>query len=282
PLVRRADLGDRPELARDLGLEAVALAAAHVGREPDGARLAGLEAHGGAGGDVEPHTLGALGVELQRSVGLEGMEVVAGLDGAVAGVGGLDCDGIAALVELDLAGSGLDFPWDHDGPQRIGAWTVTSLVPSGKVASTWISSMMSATPSITCSRRSTWAPACIRSATERPPRAPSTTKSVISAIASGWLSFTPRSRRRRATLAAMATRSLSFSRGVRFIDRFPRAASRASGLDYKRLHQTCQTRGRRRPRKSVRKRMAAGRPALPSPSSPPTPTPVTRGTPAPH
>src|SRR5437870_2438491 len=42
-------------------------------------------------------------------------------------------------------------------------------------------------------------------------------KSVISATASGWLSLTPRSSLRRATIAAMATSSLSFSRGVRFM-----------------------------------------------------------------
>src|SRR5438045_2933117 len=35
----------------------------------------------------------------------------------------------------------------------MGAWTVTSLVPSGKVASTCTSSIMSAMPSMTCSRR---------------------------------------------------------------------------------------------------------------------------------
>src|SRR5579864_9549055 len=39
----------------------------------------------------------------------------------------------------------------------------------------------------------------------------------MSATASGWLSLTPRSSRRRATCAAMAMRSLSFSRSVRFI-----------------------------------------------------------------
>src|SRR6478672_352449 len=55
------------------------------------------------------------------------------------------------------------------------------------------------------------------SATERPSRAPSTTKSVMRATASGWLSLTPRSSRRRATIAAIAIKSLSFSRGVRFI-----------------------------------------------------------------
>src|SRR6202051_5159265 len=42
-------------------------------------------------------------------------------------------------------------------------------------------------------------------------------KSEISATASGWLSLTPRSSRRRATIAAMAINNLSFSRGVRFM-----------------------------------------------------------------
>src|SRR5271155_2665787 len=42
-------------------------------------------------------------------------------------------------------------------------------------------------------------------------------KSEMSAIASGWLSLTPRSSRRRATIAAIEIRSLSFSRGERFI-----------------------------------------------------------------
>jgi len=35
---------------------------------------------------------------------------------------------------------------------RIGLWTVTSLVPSGKVASTWTSWIISGTPSMTWSR----------------------------------------------------------------------------------------------------------------------------------
>ena len=59
-------------------------------------------------------------------------------------------------------------------------------------------------------------------------------KSVISATASGWLSLTPRSSRRRATIAAMAISSLSFSRGVRFmrldpsVEPEPRQRRRAS------------------------------------------------------
>src|SRR5229473_8680611 len=78
----------------------------------------------------------------------------------------------------------------------------------------WIISGM---PGITCARVSTCAPACIRSATVRPSRAPSTMKSEMTAIASGWLSLTPRSSRRRATIAAIEIRSLSFSRGDRFM-----------------------------------------------------------------
>src|SRR5437763_2958850 len=42
-------------------------------------------------------------------------------------------------------------------------------------------------------------------------------KSEMIAIDSGWLSLTPRSSRRRATMAAIEIRSLSFSRGDRFM-----------------------------------------------------------------
>src|SRR5229473_2638598 len=78
----------------------------------------------------------------------------------------------------------------------------------------WI---ISAIPSMHCARVMTSAPACISSATVRPSRAPSTMKSEMIAMASGWLSLTPRSSRRRATMAAIEIRSLSFSRGDRFI-----------------------------------------------------------------
>src|SRR5580700_6405910 len=78
----------------------------------------------------------------------------------------------------------------------------------------WI---ISAMPGTTCARVKTCAPACIRSATVRPSRAPSTMKSEMMAMASGWLSLTPRSSRRRATMAAIEISSLSFSRGDRFM-----------------------------------------------------------------
>ena len=61
--------------------------------------------------------------------------------------------------------------------------TVTNLVPSGKVASTWTSFTISGMPSIQSFFLITWAPASISSATLFPSLAPSTTKSVIKAIA---------------------------------------------------------------------------------------------------
>ena len=87
-----------PSLPETLAWKPWLSRAAQIGREPHRARLAGLEAHRRAGGDVEPHALGALAVELQRLVGLEEMIVAADLDRPVAGVGDLDGDRVAALV----------------------------------------------------------------------------------------------------------------------------------------------------------------------------------------
>src|SRR5947208_12801063 len=54
--------------------------------------------------------------------------------------------------------------------QMIGLWIVTSLRPSGKVASTWTSVRSSATPGITWSRARTVRPDSINSATRAPSR----------------------------------------------------------------------------------------------------------------
>ena len=57
------------------------------------ARLAGLEAHGGAGGDVEAHGRAALArSNVQGGVGLGEMIVRADLDRPVAGVGDRERD----------------------------------------------------------------------------------------------------------------------------------------------------------------------------------------------
>ena len=70
------------------------------------------------------------------------------------------------------------------------------MVPSGKVASAWSSSIRVSTPSITSEVSSTSRPADMISATDMPSRAASSTQAVSTATASGWLSSSPRSRRR--------------------------------------------------------------------------------------
>src|SRR5258708_1580125 len=141
------------------------------------------------------------------------MEVRADLDGTITGVDDANGGGGAAGVELDLSRRGAELARDH----AIGSWSVTSFRPSGKVASTWTSSIISGTPSMTSPRLRTWRPAFIRSETVRPSRAPSITQHESKATASGWLSKTPRARRSRAISPAMLSSSLSWSAGVRCI-----------------------------------------------------------------
>jgi hypothetical protein len=66
--------------------KAVHRALAGVVHQFDGALLAGLEAHGGAGGDVQAHAARGLAVEAQRAVGFAEVVVRADLDRAVTGV----------------------------------------------------------------------------------------------------------------------------------------------------------------------------------------------------
>src|SRR5262249_56130985 len=118
-----------------------------------------------------------LALEVQRRIGLEEMIVRADLDRPVAGVGHRQRHGLAAGIELDLAVLDEHLAGDHGClAHLIGSCTVTSLVPSGKVASTWMSWVISGMPSITCARVRTCAPASINCATVLPSRAPSTMK----------------------------------------------------------------------------------------------------------
>ena len=65
--------------------------------------------------------------------------------------GDIERDGFASVVQDDFTGLDEHLARDHGGTllQRIGRWTVTSLVPSGKVASTWISWIISGMPGMT-------------------------------------------------------------------------------------------------------------------------------------
>src|SRR5216683_2753310 len=162
------------ERSVDLAVEAEDAARPGIGDQPDLARLARLEAHRCSRRDIEPAATRFVALEGKGAVGFVEMVMRADLDRPVAGIGDVQRHCRAAGIELDLAGGNDDLTWDHRR-YRIGWWTVTSLVPSGKVASTWISWTISGTPSITCSRVSTVAPSRINSATVRPSRAPSTT-----------------------------------------------------------------------------------------------------------
>src|SRR6516225_11376360 len=113
------------------------------------------------------------------------MRVRPDLDRPIAGVFDPDPDGYAIGVQIDVAVLNAVLAGDQGCPQRIGSCTVTSLVPSGNVPSTWISWIISGTPSITSCRARMFAPNDINSETDRPSRIPSSTSAVISATASG-------------------------------------------------------------------------------------------------
>ena len=112
------------------------------------AALAGLEPYSGARSDIETHPMRGLAVEIERAVGFGKMIVAAHLHGPVAGIGHHQCDrrgigvqGQCALCGKDLSGDHVASPVSVRRPRltpayRIGLCTVTSLVPSGKVAST--------------------------------------------------------------------------------------------------------------------------------------------------
>src|SRR5699024_2773420 len=94
---------------------------------------------------------------------------------------------LAPGIELVLASGGANFSWNHCEPHEmiwylpyeIGLVMLTSLRPSGKVASIWISVSISGTPSMTSARPSTLRPSLISSATLRPSRARSTIQQEI-------------------------------------------------------------------------------------------------------
>src|SRR6516162_4499552 len=80
----------------------------------DLARLARLEAHGRAGGDIEPHAARLFAIELQRRIGLEKMIVRADLDRPIAAIGDRERNRFAIGIELDLPVLDEHFTWDHD------------------------------------------------------------------------------------------------------------------------------------------------------------------------
>src|SRR3954447_2223698 len=101
------------ELAHHVGTETVDRALAGEGDQCHIARLSRLEARGGPGRDVEPHSARLLAIKRERRIGLEEMIVRAYLDRAVAGVGYAERCGLSASVERDLAVLDEHFAGDH-------------------------------------------------------------------------------------------------------------------------------------------------------------------------
>src|SRR5690349_5904206 len=114
----------------------------------------GFEPNRGACRNVEPMTVGSGSIEVERRVGLGHVHVAADLHRPVTGVDDVHGAPRRAGIDGDIPVPVDDFARNHD----IGSWTVTSLVPSGNVASTCTSCSISGTPSMTSSRPSTSRP----------------------------------------------------------------------------------------------------------------------------
>src|SRR5438105_15126302 len=76
--------------------------------------VAGLETHGGAGGNVESHADGLRAIESQRAVHLEEVKMRAHLDRPVAGILDGQLEGAASDVRLDVTAREQVLPWNHD------------------------------------------------------------------------------------------------------------------------------------------------------------------------
>ncbi len=83
-------------------VEAVDFASSCEGDELDFFGIAGFEAHGGSGGDIEAKSTRGFAIESEGFVDFVEMEVAADLDGAVAGIADSGGNGGEADVGLQL------------------------------------------------------------------------------------------------------------------------------------------------------------------------------------
>src|SRR5699024_1008682 len=100
--------------------------------------IAGFKTHRGTSRRIQPHAARRESVELQLRVGFSKVIVRAHLHGPVATVDHVDNSCCFISVTGDGFLSRKILTGNHDSPYayRMGLWTVTSLVPSGNVAST--------------------------------------------------------------------------------------------------------------------------------------------------
>ncbi len=103
------------ETAHDVATEAIDLAFTRQRHQFYLAALARLEAHRGTGSDVETKAACRVAIKLQRRVGLGKVIVGANLHRAITRVGNADHQRFAAFVQLQHAGAGLHFSWNHVG-----------------------------------------------------------------------------------------------------------------------------------------------------------------------
>src|SRR4051812_9691333 len=153
--------------------------------EFDLASLPGFESKRRSRGNVEPASIRQPAIESQFPVHLEEVCVGADLNRTIPVIVDAKSHASRPGIQFDRLVAEEVFARNHLRRQRIGSWTVTSLVPSGKVPSTCTSWIISAMPSITSSRVRTCAPSVISSATVLPSRMPSRTSAVMRATASG-------------------------------------------------------------------------------------------------
>src|SRR5690606_15346506 len=151
--------------------------------------LTRLETDGGAGGNVQPVPEGEQAVEAELFVHFKKMNMRSDLNRSISLIGYGQRYSVPTFIDDEVLFCGdAILPGYHLASSfqiRIGSCTVTSFVPSGNVASTCTSPIISGTPSIQCSFLNMWPPYSMSSATVFPSRAPSRISEINMAIASG-------------------------------------------------------------------------------------------------
>lgn len=118
-------------------VEAVDLAGAGESHQFDFTGISRFESRSGTGREVEAESPGGSAVEVQSGVYFIKMKMASNLYRPVTLIGNDQRPDFEAGIGNEIRSSRRmnDFSRDHAGHSRTGLWTVTSLVPSRKVAS---------------------------------------------------------------------------------------------------------------------------------------------------
>src|SRR5262245_23304638 len=129
-----ASLTGRPQTSINKTVDPVDCARSAQCNQLNLLRVSRLETHCGACRNVQPHTVGRLPVEIESTVHLKKMAVRTNLNGPIASIRHSNTGHSAAGIGVQRLALEKVFSRNH--LYRIGWWTVTSFVPSGKVPST--------------------------------------------------------------------------------------------------------------------------------------------------